>query len=297
MFPLRVGGSKLNEDKLIKSLEDLGIDRVKNLVEKEEGLYELELENGNGYKLKTFPMELFSDLSKQVKIFDALLNRGVEIAPKFNMGKVEDENQFFILSKKAMKVSKKDFDLGVKLGSFLREYHRFSEGGDPNLWEKRFGHRMVLFFHNYYLCNYTGPKDYILLDYLKDNKHLISDRDTVEFLGIDNLLDISLDDEGRLGNLKFLVEDRTDPYYQFKDLNLSKSKDWEYSRGLVQGYFNGKPPILFFKTLAVYSIVEYLYDDLEKQKSVDCESLRKKIDYLLELYEDFSKIYPRWYKN
>ena len=49
--------------------------------------------------------------------------------------------------------------------------------------------------------------------------------------------------------------------------------------------------------MAVYTIVEYLYDEFEDHESINHERINEKIDRILEIYNDFSDIYPNWYRK
>lgn len=282
------------EQNLIEILKNYNIDDIKTVEETGQKQYEILLNSNEKYILKTLSENEKNIMDEKVEKMKSLFENN-KLAPKFLYGKLsEDEN--FLMWKEGSPLREKSFGFGEELGKFLKTYHcEFQNRGDQ--WRKNFDHRIVLLLHNYYMSKHEGPKDYIILDYLNENKYLISDRKPSLLLGLEDVLNINLDDEGRLSNIDLTVEQMADPYFQFKNLNFLKSSDLDYVNGLIKGYFKDCSTILFFKTMAVYTIVEYLYDEFEGHESINHERINEKIDRILEIYNDFSDIYPHWYRK
>ena len=62
----------------------------------------------------------------------------------------------------------------------------------------------------------------------------------------------------------------------------------------MKSYFNGKIPRLFYRILAIYSILDILEPKLNESKEVD---LTQEFDRILEIYNDFDCIIPVWVKE
>ncbi|MDO5017818.1 MAG: hypothetical protein Q4E02_00805 [Lagierella massiliensis] len=286
----------MTKDKLIEIIKNYIKEDIDSILEKGNNEYEIVLKYGDPYSIKTFSKEDLKDYKDRIEKLKKIYNEGQKIAPNYIIGQIEEKNLYFILWRVGKKVMRKDYELGIQIGRFLKKYHEEFKSGTKKEWEMDFGHKIVLFFHNYYLCGYSGSKDYILLDYLTENKHLIIDRKPTFLLDMENVFDVYVDNENRLSNINPSVKNIADPYYQFKGLNLLDAEDKEYAKGLIKGYFEDKSPILFFKTIAIYTIVEYLFEDLKYFNKLSCEVFNEKIEYLLEKYGNFSDIYPDWYK-
>ncbi len=281
----------MKEQNLIKTLKNYNIDDIKNIRELDKNQYEILLNSNEKFILKIFSGD---DLDEKIEKMKSLFENN-KLAPKFIYGKLsEDEN--FLMWKEGSPLKEKSFELGEEIGKFLRAYHGEFQNREDE-WKKNFDHRIVLILHNYYMSKHEGPKDYIILDYLNENKYLISDRKPSLLLGLQDVLNINLDDEGRLSNVDLTFGQMADPYFQFKNLNFLKSEDLDYVNGLIKGYFKDGSTILFFKTMAVYTIVEYLYDEFEDHESINHERINEKVDRILEMYDDFTDIYPNWYRK
>lgn len=281
----------MKEQNLKEVLKNYNIDDIKSVKETKQNQYEILLNSNEKFILKTF---LENDLDEKVEKMKNFFENN-KLAPMFLYGKLsEDKN--FLMWKEGSSLKEKSFELGEELGKFLKKYHNeFQSNSD--VWKRDFNHKIVLLLHNYYMSKHNGSKDYIILDYLTDNKYLISDRTPSLLLGIENILNFNVDEEGRLSNIDLTNGMLADPYFEFKNINFLKDDDLDFVKGLVNGYFENSSTILFFKTIALYTIVEYLYEEFEDYKNVNHQAINEKIDKIIEIYSDFTDIYPNWYKK
>lgn len=284
----------MKEENLIKILKEYSIDDIKSIKDLGFNQYEIELQSKNPIIIKFFPPEEKEFIDERVKKIKKIYY-SEKLAPNYIFGELSDD-KIFLLWKKGKTLENKNFEFGEKLGKFLKKYHsEFQSNSDD--WKRDFNHRIVLLLHNYYMSKHNGSKDYIILDYLTENKYLISDRTPSLLLGIENILNINVDEECRLSNIDLSNGMLADPYFEFKNLNFLKDDDLDFVKGVVNGYFENSSTILFFKTIALYTIVEYLYEEFEDYKNVNHQAINEKIDKILEIYSDFTDIYPNWFKN
>lgn len=284
----------MKEQKIIEVLKKHNIDNIKTVEETGPNQYNILLNSNDKFILKTFSENEKEVMDERIKRMENLFKNS-KLAPKYLYGKLsEDEN--FLMWKEGRPVEEKTFDLGEDIGKFLKAYHGEFQNREEE-WKKNFDHRIVLLLHNYYISKHEGPKDYIIFDYLNENKYLISDRKPSLLLSLDNVLNVNLDDEGRLSNIDLTAEHMADPYYQFKNLNFLNRDDLNFANGLIKGYFKDCSTILFFKTIALYTIVEYLYDEFKDYDNINHQRVNDKMDKLFELYNDFTDIYPNWYSK
>lgn len=284
----------MKEENLIKILKEYSIDDIKSIKDLGFNQYEIELKSKNPIIMKFFPPEEKEFIDERVKKIKKIYD-SEELTPNYIFGELSDD-KIFLLWKKGKTFENKNFEFGEKLGKFLKKYHsEFQSNSDD--WKRDFNHRIVLLLHNYYMSKHNGSKDYIILDYLTENKYLISDRTPSLLLGIENILNINVDEEGRLSNIDLSNGMLADPYFEFKNLNFFKDDELDFVKGVVNGYFENSSTILFFKTIALYTIVEYLYEEFEDYKNVNHRAINEKIDKILKIYSDFTDIYPNWFKN
>lgn len=281
----------MKEQNIKEVLKKYNIDDIESVRETEQNQYEILLNSNEKFILKTF---LENDLVDKIEKMKSFFENN-KLAPMFQYGKLSD-GENFLMWKEGNPVEKKSFEFGEELGKFLKKYHDEFQNKEDN-WKRDFNHKIVLLLHNYYMSKHEGPKDYIILDYLTENKYLVSDRNPTLLLGLEDVFKVNLDDEGRLSNIDLAFQHMADPYFQFRNLNFLQSDDLDYVNGLIKGYFKDGSTILFFKTIAIYTIVEYLYDELEDIDNLNHERINEKMDRLLEMYDDFTDIYPNWYRK
>lgn len=252
------------------------------------------------YSIRFFPVNTFKSIEDKKEKIDKLIEQGRKLYPILKVGLLEELELCYritdyINGKKRYDNEIENYELGYYIGDTIKSYHNLSKTIKNDNWVKNYNHKINNLFHEYYLCEYIGGKDYILLDYVEQYKNLIDDRETIEIFSFSDIRDIPVDDNGRiyLFGIQGIVE--ADPYFEFKDININYYKDEAYSAGIIDGYFGGKPSKLFFKTIALYTIVEALSKEFTHFSVVKCEVVKLKILELLGYYNDFDSIYPNWY--
>lgn len=269
--------------------------------EKEEDIFIVDTgKDKEKYSIRIFPMEAFNSIEDKKKKIDKLIQQGRKLYPILEIGIIEELNfcyriTDYINGKKRYDNELENYELGYYIGDTIKSYHNLSKTIENNNWVKNYIHKINNLFHEYYLCEYIGGKDYILLDYVDEYKNLIEDREPIEIFSFNDIRDIPVDDNGKiyLFGIQNIVE--ADPYFEFKEININYYKDEAYSAGIIDGYFKGKPSRLFFKTIALYTIVEALSKEFTHFSVVKCEVVKLKILELLGYYNDFDSIYPNWY--
>ncbi|MDL2310624.1 hypothetical protein LJC13_01435 [Peptostreptococcaceae bacterium OttesenSCG-928-C18] len=255
---------------------------------------------GKKFSLRTFPIEKYGSILDKKNKIDMLIEDGRKLYPILKAGKIEELGVCYRITNYITEVKrsiddKVNYELGYYIGETIKKYHDLSHKVTDQKWEQSYNYKINHIFHEYGLCEYIGEKDYILLDYVKKNKYLVFDRDTIEIFSFNNIRDIPVDEDGKI--YLFGTQDITtaDPYFEFKDININYYKDEAYSAGIIDGYFSGKPSRLFFKTLALYTIIEILGKEFKPHKEIVLDAISLKTEELSSYYNDFNHIYPNWY--
>ena len=85
-----------------------------------------------------------------------------------------------------------------------------------------------------------------------------------------------------------------DSFFEFRKINEADEKNRIFYYSLLKSYFNGKIPRLFYRILAIYTILDILEPKLNGENDVD---LTGEFDRILSIYNDFDCIIPVWIKE
>lgn len=269
-----------------KDIYDCDLQEDKYIVNTDCGKYIVEIYEGD--------LESFLNYNKQNNYLLYELN------DKF--AKIEDsgfENGHTFVIKKFIQnltdqiSTERQIQLGSEIGKVLRKLHENSQINDDTTWSKIFNYKINNLIYNYSMTNFRGDKDYIVFDYIENNRYLIESRKLSNIYLFDNLCSIYADDN----NLNFVsknVSYMADSFFEFRKINEVDEKNRIFYYSLLKSYFNGKIPRLFYRILAIYTILDILEPKLNGEKEVD---LTGEFDRILSIYNDFDCIIPVWIKE
>lgn len=269
-----------------KNIYDCDLQDDKYIVNTDSGKYIVEIYEGD--------LESFLKYNQQNNYLLYELN------DKF--AKIEDsgfENGYTFVIKKFIQnltdqISvEKQIQLGSEIGKILRKLHENSQINDDTTWSKIFNYKINNLIYNYSMTNFRGDKDYIVFDYIENNRYLIESRKLSNIYLIDNLESIYVDEN----NLNFVsknVSYMADSFFEFRKINEADEKNRIFYYSLLKSYFNGKIPRLFYRILAIYTILDILEPKLNGENDVD---LTGEFDRILSIYNDFDCIIPVWIKE
>lgn len=269
-----------------KNIYDCDLQDDKYIVNTDSGKYIVEIYEGD--------LESFLKYNQQNNYLLYELN------DKF--AKIEDsgfENGYTFVIKKFIqnltdRISiEKQIQLGSEIGKILRKLHENSQINDDTTWSKIFNYKINNLIYNYSMTNFRGDKDYIVFDYIENNRYLIESRKLSNIYLFDNLESIYADEN----NLNFVsknVSYMADSFFEFRKINEADEKNRIFYYSLLKSYFNGKIPRLFYRILAIYTILDILEPKLNGENDVD---LTGEFDRILSIYNDFDCIIPVWIKE
>lgn len=269
-----------------KNIYDCDLQDDKYIVNTDSGKYIVEIYEGD--------LESFLKYNQQNNYLLYELN------DKF--AKIEDsgfENGYTFVIKKFIQnltdqISvEKQIQLGSEIGKILRKLHENSQINDDTTWSKIFNYKINNLIYNYSMTNFRGDKDYIVFDYIENNRYLIESRKLSNIYLFDNLECIYADEN----NLNFVsknVSYMADSFFEFRKINEADEKNRIFYYSLLKSYFNGKIPRLFHRILAIYTILDILEPKLNGENDVD---LTGEFDRILSIYNDFDCIIPVWIKE
>ena len=142
--------------------------------------------------------------------------------------------------------------LGVKSGRILREFHNTPAPNEQEEWGTRFNRKTDSKIKNYHDCGIKIEDDDKIIAYLKANRHLLEGRPQCLQHGDYHVGNMIISPEGELSIIDFNRNDYGDPWEEFNRIVWSAAVSPHFATGQLNGYFNGRPPVQFFKLLAFY---------------------------------------------
>lgn len=269
-----------------KKIYDCDLQDDKYIVNTDSGKYIVEIYEGDLESFLKYNQQnnylLYELNDKFAKIEDSGFENGYTFVIKKFIQNLTDQISI-----------EKQIQLGSEIGKILRKLHENSQINDDTTWSKIFNYKINNLIYNYSMTNFRGDKDYIVFDYIENNRYLIESRKLSNIYLFDNLESIYVDEN----NLNFVsknVSYMADSFFEFRKINEADEKNRIFYYSLLKSYFNGKIPRLFYRILAIYTILDILEPKLNGENDVD---LTGEFDRILSIYNDFDCIIPVWIKE
>lgn len=190
-----------------------------------------------------------------------------------------------------------NYKLGLKFGEYLRNIHQNKAKNNINSYDL-FNTKSNYLFYRHGLSDDIGDNDYILVDFINQNKHLTKNIESKRIIGQVNFENILLDDDNN-----FLIINKEnflygDPTFDFTNINKISKISEDFSKACYKSYFlDKKAPIKFFRLLAMYQAYIVLEDIVNKRDGSDRYLTDDEFEYLVKTYDHFNNIIPRRIKE
>ena len=142
---------------------------------------------------------------------------------------------------------------GLDAGRILAKIHTVPAPADAPDWETRFNTKIDRKIAMYEAC----PLKYdcggeAFLEYIARNRHLLRGRPQSYQHGDYHIGNMMIDKNGILTIIDFDRDDFGDPWEEFNRIVWCAQAAPAFASGMVDGYFDGKVPMEFWKLLALY---------------------------------------------
>ena len=194
---------------------------------------------------------------------------------------------------------KEQYKLGIKSGEILRKIHNLPAPQGSDNWLTRYFSVIDERLDAFRSEGVPFDGDKIILNYLDVNKSLLENRPQCYHHGDYHMGNMIQSKDGSLFVIDWHRVDFNnygDPWYEFNRLGTEFPA---FASGQINGYFNNKPPQMFWKLLAYYlsasaitSIVWSKYFAPERLYSII--NLNKDILYW---FNDMKSDQPIWYRS
>jgi serine/threonine-protein kinase len=190
------------------------------------------------------------------------------------------------------------YEIGIKAGKLLNRIHSLFVPENLDNWYARFLNKM-----RDMLSEYDERKELnseagnLAKEYLTNNQEVLSKRSQTIIHGDFHPRNLILLPDNDIGVIDFNVKKGWygDPWYEFGLIAWERLAYHTFYKGQFDGYFNGKPPNDFFRTMAFYSAYAVLKATLDPSRRIAMDDEHDIIDSVLEWYNNFEQIVPGWY--
>ncbi|WP_099204162.1 aminoglycoside phosphotransferase family protein [Scatolibacter rhodanostii] len=186
--------------------------------------------------------------------------------------------------------------LGITAGKILKEIHSIPAPHEQEDWYTRFNKKTNTKMQKYKECPLSFDGDDRMIEYIEKNRNLLKDRPQT-FQHGDYHIGNMMIENGELVIIDFDRYDFGDPWEEFNRIVWCAQVSPHFATGMVNGYFNGNPPLVFWKLLAFYiasNTLSSIYWSIPfGQEEVDV--MMKQSQEVLAWFDDMRNPIPTWY--
>lgn len=243
------------------------------------------------------------DIVRKYNELDINMSKAIEIGTCNN-----DKNVYMLLSwvdgqpmdKIIDKLSEEEqYKLGIRAGKILNSIHSINVDKE-DVHDGDTINKLLKKLRKYENSKYRIINDKGIIGYIEDNVNIISTLNSVYKHGDFHIGNLIYTDKKDIGLIDFNRWKCGNPYEEFYKLqNFTVSKSISFAIGQLKGYFNGEPPIKFWKTQAVYVAHGALYgiEWATEFGQKDIDNMTKICYEVLNDYDNFNLLIPKWYSN
>jgi|GEM_PF-973101 len=300
-----IGFNKLSPedaDIILELSQKLSIAVVERLAKGCERKFYIETMQGEKRLLRINDMEHYDWLEDDFRMYEYVAASGISVSRPVNMGSFREgtlsyqlytwlDGEDLIAALPHMSHAEQ-FSAGIKSGTLMRKLHTLPPENETEPWGIRFGRKVQKIIQSYNDKPGKSKGVDLLVRYLRDNQELLDNRPQTFTHGDWNTENLIFTPDGQIGIIDLSGEnDYGDPWWEFWlipcDLNLSA----HFYTGQIKGYFEGEPPLEFFRLLSYYiafSTLEFLCD-------LTGEGDPESVKCVLNWFDDMRNPIPAWY--
>ncbi|RAI82662.1 phosphotransferase family protein [Macrococcoides goetzii] len=257
------------------------------------------------YLLRLSSIEEIEDIKLQIYLVEKCMDLGLPVQQLVPHGEYKD--QYYLLYKwieghEAKEILptltlEEQYELGLEAGRILKAIHAIP-GANQFGWRDFFLKKIERKQSMYLNCEYKYDNDKCLFNVIEKYENHITDKPVVYHHGDYHVGNMVIDEKGKLWIIDFDRCSIGEPFEEFNRISWCVNTSEAFSRGRVDGYFDGEIPIEFWEVLSVYiatNIISSLpwavpFGDKEIQV------MKEEFEVQRKYYEDFNIVIPKWYK-
>jgi aminoglycoside phosphotransferase (APT) family kinase protein len=266
--------------------------------------YRITDESGKAYLLRVSPLAQEARKRTQFERMRQVAALGVPMCAPVEFG-VSEEGAYSIQSwvdgADAEEVvptlpEAEQYALGLRAGEILKMIHGIPAPKDTEPWESRMDRKIDQKIADYAACPLKFEGAEAMLSYIAANRHLMAGRPQTYQHGDYHIGNMMLSG-GALVIIDFDRDDWGDPWEEFNRIVWCAQAAPLFATGMVDGYFDGAPPDLFWRLLALYissnalSSLPWAIPFGQSEIDVMLRQFRE----LMGWYDGMTRTVPRWY--
>lgn len=257
------------------------------------------------YLLRLSSIDRIKDIQLQINLVEQCMELGLPVQQLVSHG--EYHNHYYLLYKwieghEAKEILptltfEEQYELGLEAGRILKAIHTIP-GANQFGWRDFFLKKIERKKSMYLNCEYKYDNDQCLFNVIEKYENRIIDIPVVYHHGDYHVGNMVIDEKGKLWIIDFDRCSIGEPFEEFNRISWCVNTSEAFSRGRVDGYFDGEVPIEFWEVLSVYIATNILsslpwavpFGDKEIQV------MNEEFEVQRKYYEDFNIVIPKWYK-
>ena len=188
------------------------------------------------------------------------------------------------------------YALGIEAGRILQKIHSIPAPAGQEDWASRFGRKADAKIQKYRGCGLRFSGDDTVIRYLTEHREVLEGRPQTFQHGDYHIGSMMLCG-GRLVVIDFDRFDFGDPWEEFNRIVWCAQTAPPFASGMVDGYFDGPPPMAFWQCLAFYvgsNTLSSVYWAMNHGEDEVRVMLRQAGD-VMSWYDGFRQVVPGWY--
>lgn len=269
--------------------------------------YYIQTNNQQEFLLRTSSINLYERKKKEFQKMQELFSLGIPISEPLDFLVHKDTIQALftwadgqdsedILSKLEEQTQ---YNLGYQAGKNLKRIHSLPAPKETKPWAISYQQKIERNMSNYQNCELKYHQGELFLKYIAKNRHLINNRPLTFQHGDYHTGNMILSSMNELSIIDFNRWSYGDPWEEFNRIDFSAMVSPLFATGQVDGYFSKKPPLDFFKLMALYictNTLNALPWALSYSKK-EVHTMKNKAATVLEWYSNMEEVVPKWYKK
>lgn len=191
------------------------------------------------------------------------------------------------------------YQYGIDAGRILARIHSIPAPNDIPEWEVRYNAKIDRKIAMYNACGLKYDNDVPFFTYIAQHRHLLRGRPHSCQHGDYHIGNMMIDRSGTLIIIDFDREDYGDPWEEFNRIFWCVQASPAFASGMVDGYFEHKVPLEFWKLLALY-LCQNIIGSLPWAipfGNEEIQVMRRQAAQILEWYDGMKNAIPNWYQS
>lgn len=269
--------------------------------------YYIETDTGNKFLLRLTDITEYDRKAKEFQMVKAAASAGIPMPKPVDFGICSNGKQVYTLltwieGEEAEKIlpllsEKEQYSYGVKAGKALNKIHTIPAPNGLSSWFERYFAVIDERINAFHAEGIAFEGDSNILNYLQQNKSSLINRPQCFQHGDFHEGNLIITPEKEIYVIDWHGMDFDnfgDPWYE---LARGDEKYPYYMSGLINGYFNGKPPETFWTLYSYYLSCSAITSIVWAKYCApnELENILKLNNYVLRWFENMQRVIPTWY--